>query len=322
MIVVSDELLVEARSFKNEFLLRMFGADAQAAFSSPSSNISVVPTNSNIVGVGYGAKLSGGTIQEELAIRVYVRAKLSQSLLSSAETIPSNINGAATDIVQVGDITALARPTKCGASIGHFAITAGTLGCLVTKSSGSAVTHYILSNNHVLANSNSANINDMILEPGPVDGAGATPIAKLTDFELIKLGGGQNFVDAAIAEVLNIGDVEADILTIGNIQNPPVPAAVFQSVRKHGRTTQHTVGIITDLSADIQVRFGGQIATFDDQLAITGMNGPFSSGGDSGSLIVDAVTRHPVGLLFAGGGNTTFANPIEKVLSRFDAVIL
>lgn len=43
---------------------------------------------------------------------------------------------------------------------------------------------------------------------------------------------------------------------------------------------------------------------------------------DSGSLIVDGVTKRPVALLFAGGGNTTFGNPIEPVLSRFQVEIL
>src|SRR5262245_56479469 len=42
------------------------------------------------------------------------------------------------------------RPAPNGVSIGHYAITAGTLGCLVTNGS----TTFILSNNHVLADEN------------------------------------------------------------------------------------------------------------------------------------------------------------------------
>jgi hypothetical protein len=321
MIVVNDELLNQARNFKDELLLRIFGPEAQTVIAGSASNITAIPTNSNIVGLGYGSKLSGGTIQEELAIRVYVRAKLSRSRLSSNENIPATINGMTTDIVQVGDVSALTRPVKCGVSVGHFEITAGTLGCLVKSTGEDEEKRYILSNNHVLANSNNANIDDKILEPAPSDG-GSRQIAKLTDFEPLRLDGRPNYLDAAIAELLNQADVEVDILSIGNVQPPLMPAAVFQSVRKHGRTTQHTVGIITDISADVRVRYNGEIAFFEDQLAITGINGPFSSGGDSGSLVVDAVTSRPVGLLFAGGGNTTFANPIEKVLSRFNADIL
>jgi hypothetical protein len=48
----------------------------------------------------------------------------------------------------------------------------------------------------------------------------------------------------------------------------------------------------------------------------------FSAGGDSGSLIVTKglllADRRPVGLLFAGTGTTTIANPIDLVLDRFN----
>ncbi|MBT8395725.1 MAG: hypothetical protein KJN92_02110, partial [Gemmatimonadetes bacterium] len=50
-------------------------------------------------------------------------------------------------------------------------------------------------------------------------------------------------------------------------------------------------------------------------------DGSFSTGGDSGSLVVTkgllAADRRPVGLLFAGSSNNTIANPIDLVLDRF-----
>lgn len=106
------------------------------------------------------------------------------------------------------------------------------------------------------------------------------------------------------------------------MQQPTMPAALYQSVRKHGRTTRHTIGIIMDLAADIRVRFDTNFASFEDQIAAIGAGGQFGSGGDSGSLVVDAVTRRPVALLFAGGLDTTFANPITPVLDRFDVEIM
>jgi hypothetical protein len=101
-----------------------------------------------------------------------------------------------------------------------------------------------------------------------------------------------------------------------------MPAALYQSVRKHGRTTLHTIGVIMDLAADILVRYDKRVASFRDQIAIIGAGGAFGSGGDSGSLVVDAVTRRPVALLFAGGLGNAFANPIAPVLDRFDVAIL
>jgi hypothetical protein len=92
---------------------------------------------------------------------------------------------------------------------------------------------------------------------------------------------------------------------------------MYQSVRKHGRTTQHTVGVVTDIAADIRVRYGNRSGLFQNQLAIDGVGGTFSSAGDSGSLVVDAVHLTPVALLFAGSDSTSFANLIQPILDRF-----
>ena len=65
------------------------------------------------------------------------------------------------------------RPAEGGVSVGHFAITAGTIATAVYDREpfpGIPRRYYILSNNHVLANSNNANIGDAILQPGPFDG--------------------------------------------------------------------------------------------------------------------------------------------------------
>jgi hypothetical protein len=60
------------------------------------------------------------------------------------------------------------RPLRIGTSIGHFNITAGTLGCLVKPRRGDQP--LILSNNHVLADENRGNQGDAILQPGAYDG--------------------------------------------------------------------------------------------------------------------------------------------------------
>lgn len=129
-------------------------------------------------------------------------------------------------------------------------------------------------------------------------------------------------MDAAIARLHDPADVTPDIAHIGAIGGVPQPADLYQSVRKHGRTTQHTIGVVMDLSADIRVRYGTRFAQFDGQVAVTGVGGSFSNGGDSGALVVDGVTRAPVGLLFAGGGATTFVNPLAPILARFGVAVV
>jgi hypothetical protein len=95
-------------------------------------------------------------------------------------------------------------------------------------------------------------------------------------------------------------------------------ALLGRRVCKMGRTTEFTVGKIISVSIDTWVTgyANNQRAWFDDQIEIEGEGGPFSRPGDSGSLVLDFETREPIGLLFAGIGNFSFANPIDEVLNR------
>ncbi len=90
-------------------------------------------------------------------------------------------------------------------------------------------------------------------------------------------------------------------------------------VGKSGQTTQLTRGTIMAVVCAIKVNIGGRIARFVDRIAIRAAAGDFSRGGDSGSVIWTWDQRRaPVGLLFAGGGGTTFAKPITHVLVALD----
>jgi hypothetical protein len=63
--------------------------------------------------------------------------------------------------------------------VGHKDLTAGTIGCHVQE--------FILSNNHILANTNLGLPSDLVAQPGPYDG-GVLPndgIAALAQFEPI-----------------------------------------------------------------------------------------------------------------------------------------
>lgn len=137
----------------------------------------------NVVSVGLATK------RGQPCISVGVSKKMPLTMLTSKDVIPSQCHGFNTDVIEIGTVRALEntgiyRPAPGGVSIGHVAITAGTLGCLVKDSEEV----YILSNNHVMANSNAAKIGDDILQPGPVDG-GSEVIANLSDFEPINFGG-------------------------------------------------------------------------------------------------------------------------------------
>ncbi len=234
LLTADPTFLTQAHQAKQELIKRLFGVSSQALTTGAP-----VPAADNVQGVGYGAKVTdGAAVEGQIALRVYVRAKLPASALSSAQAVPSVVNGVPTDVVPVGDVAAFLRPTDCGVSIGHRSITAGTLGCLVQKTGSSSGDRYVMSNNHVLADCNACAVGDDVLEPGPSDG-GTTPIANLSEWELLQFGGPVNHMDAAIAQLINRGDVNTDILTIGGVVLPAMLSLLYQSVQTRADDAAH-----------------------------------------------------------------------------------
>jgi hypothetical protein len=141
----------------------------------------------NVVGCHIGYKYVGGLRTYALSVVVCVVRKLSPDQLPPGHLVPKSLQGARTDVIEVGELEAQAltgyrRPCPAGYSVGHVDITAGTLGVWVQR--GNDPTPLILSNNHVLAASNEANIGDFILQPGAHDG-GTSPndhFARLDDY--------------------------------------------------------------------------------------------------------------------------------------------
>jgi len=268
---------------------------------------------SNVVGIGIGEKISDGKRTGRTCLKVYVENKVAIEKLSKQDLVPPMISEVETDVVEVGKIRSLAsnrqrsRPARGGASIGHYKITAGTLGCLVKdKKTGKAL---ILSNNHVLANSNQAKKGDAIIQPGAADGGKLKKdkIAELERFVKIGFGRKANTVDAAVARPINGKDVSPEISSIGKPKGT-VKSKVGLVVQKTGRTTGQTLGEIQDIHATVKVDYDGQTALFRNQIMTSAM----SQGGDSGSLVLDK-QRRAVGLLFAGSDLVTICNPIEDV---------
>jgi hypothetical protein len=207
----------------------------------------------------------------------------------------------------------------------------GTLGSLVQRNG----LFYILSNNHVLARSDSASLGDNIIQPGLIDTNcnpnSASVVAHLSQFTRLETPGTN--VDAAIA-LINAGavDTTGTILSLGstatgNVPDPGPPRAgagiaanVGLSVAKSGRTTGlrcSTVGAI-GVSTRVQYQTGcGTGTTFNvtyqNQISVSG--GTFSAVGDSGSLIVSQGTADPVALLYGGSDTDSVGNPVQDVLT-------
>lgn len=218
------------------------------------------------------------------------------------------------------------RPAPGGVSLGHFRITAGTFGCLTIGLAPPRNSRLlILSNNHVLADSNNGHLGDCICQPGPYDGGKcpADQVAILEKFIPINFAGGINYVDCANGwawpdrvrrELIYLSGGVQRFFRIGN---NPIEPAVNMLVGKTGRTTQLTQGKVTAVNVTVNVSYGGgRVGHFRDQFSVRANTGDFSAGGDSGSVIWQwAAGLRPCGLLFAGGGGTTFGNRITRVLA-------
>ena len=235
----------------------------------------------NVVGVGLGFKETGGVITNQRCIQVFVEQKVGLDLLASASRVPKTVDRRPTDVVAVGTIfagggphalgsvqslTGRRRPAMGGDSVGHFAISAGTAGtgCYdSTVDPGIPPRYYILSNNHVLANSNDASIGAAIYQPGPHDGGGPSDqIGTLHHYVPIKFDGTDNQVDAAVAEV-PFHDFTREIYYLGYVDATYAPVAVGDIVKKTGRTTNFTTGRVTSVNADrqrqLRRRQGGEV---------------------------------------------------------------
>lgn len=316
---------------------------------------------SNVVATGIGYKMSEGKAEPELSIVCSVSKKLPLAELSPRDVVPKSFDGIPTDVIDCGIIRAYTpqtqapqtqrmRPAPGGISIGHTEITAGTLGCLVKRGNDT----YILSNNHVLANSNDASAGDAIVQPGPTDGGSdpADRIAALADFVPIHFPNesGGNDSGCAFASGLASGlntaatmvgsQARLQAITIRETNNlvdaaiaGPVDTSLVDDsilgigriqatgeadlgmeIQKSGRTTGYTTGQIQQIEVTANVQYGGGRVA---QFTDQLIAGAMSQGGDSGSAVLD-MDSNIVGLLFAGSDTVTIMNRIENVFSALD----
>jgi hypothetical protein len=217
----------------------------------------------------------------------------------------------------------------------------GTLGALVTDRNGNP---YILSNNHVLAESDQARAGDTVVQPALVD-LNCNPQAGHSVGSLryvVPLKSSQTNVDAALAAATPAVDGTGAILQLGPPVNGVLTAAAPAAgdgealsagllnqlhVVKSGRTTGLTCSTVNTVDLSVQVDYYYDCAetqpyytkTYMNQIGIPGAS--FADSGDSGALVLDAGNAQPVGLFFASGADDSnhgfsVANPIQDVLSE------
>jgi hypothetical protein len=217
----------------------------------------------------------------------------------------------------------------------------GTLGALVADRNSNL---YILSNNHVLAESDQARTGDTVVQPALVD-LNCNPQAGRSVGSLryvVPIQSTQTNVDAALAAATPAVDGTGAILQLGPSINGVLTAAAPAAgggealtagllnqlhVVKSGRTTGLTCSTVNTVDLSVQVDYYYDCAetqpyytkTYVNQIGMPGAS--FADSGDSGALVMDASNAQPVGLFFASGADDSnhgfsVANPIQDVLSE------
>ena len=274
--------------------------------------------NVNLIGVG-NPEHNGQVAENELAIRVHVKKKLSDFALEAAtkagytRPIPSEIDGFQTDVLQgiyslhqwqawSGWWRPTARygraahtnPMQGGISISdEFHMAYGTLGGKVyDRVTGDEM---ILSNWHVLAADWTARRGQLIYQPGRLDGGTyVNAFAYLTrDAMAVNL-------DAAVATLTGNRQLISDQLELGSVHGVG-SWRLGLPVVKSGRGSQITYGRIVEIESTARIRYGYLERIIRDVMIIDPLNGgEVSKPGDSGSWWLNATTREAVGLHFAG----------------------
>ncbi|RAS68537.1 hypothetical protein C8D87_102606 [Lentzea atacamensis] len=295
-----------------------------------------------VIGVDIGEKYTGGRPTGRAAIVVYVCAKGPDH----PQQIPAEVSGVPTDVVAESIVLHRARITRAadvrpvgverhpvlrgGISIGPARsfrvvppevptageyVIAGTLGAfVVTNDEPGKVLG--LTTFHVGCVDDSWSVGDEFVHPSRVDGGipGADQVAVLDRAAL---------AGSVSAAGLRMGarPFRAEILDIGAVTGT-ARATIGSTVRKRGRTTELTYGVIASTDATLRLDFGDGLGvrTLRDQVRVHSSE-RFGDQGDSGAVLVDADNR-VVGLYVAGSGSTGFANPIEPVLRQLDVELL
>jgi len=198
------------------------------------------------------------------------------------------------------------RSIRGGVAGGHKRLGGyGTLGGMVYMGGEK----HFLSNNHVLARSNNANIGDAVSQPWREHTFG---ILK----KFIPVANGVK-VDCAIAKPYNDTDATELILEGDTDYEPYVYTTGVKKphsnerVVKSGARTGFVSGSIKAVHVAVTVDYRRFSITLQDQIYSSLIGWP----GDSGSLVLDEGTNEAVGLFFAGSTKGNLHNDITNVMT-------
>jgi hypothetical protein len=199
------------------------------------------------------------------------------------------------------------RPVQPGYSVSHIDMPSGSVGAAVSP--GDDPEHpYILSCHHVLVRYLTFNQHDRIIQPGRSDSGGETDvIAALHDRIELNPSDDEfnNISDAAIARMIDPNQISHIYPNVGEVRTISDRILRNMRVKKIGRTTGQTFGVVADPFARIRVRLPQSANStvqvgFRDVVFCTS----FTQRGDSGAAVLSD-SNALLGLVIAGTHKVT-----------------
>ena len=275
----------------------------------------------NVVAVGVARKRTANRDQTAVGITFYVRHKISDpAAVPTKFRLPRQIYGIPTDVLEAGEPAFLfgrrhpSWPARPGALLlvrqPNGMEQVGTYGALVEDENGR---RYILSNNHVLADFDRNPPGTRIFQPGrPFQIARLRVTVPLDPFN-------PNDTDCALARIGSGAHARASLAAPAGplFSGTPTAATLGMRVAKRGAASGTTAGRVQ--SPTLAVDLGG--FHFDNLIQVEDEDDAFCDHGDSGALLVDEATHHPVALLIGRMGHFNFACSLDRVLARLSAAL-
>lgn len=265
--------------------------------------------DSVVLGYGLAEERTDHRPTGRLAARFYVTHKLPKSRLKSVFRIPQTLRVSTsrhgrhvdlpTDVVELRRLPAAQRTVEAGDSMGNVIGVRGTFGLSVRDKSGQ---EYALTCAHVAAP-------EFVEEPegtaveSPADSDGvAGPNVMGTVFTWTALDPtGLNTADAALVKPASGITLSNSALGLASpARLSTVTASQFAGMKKRAAIVQTQRGavsaVLDSIANDLLFDFGRDLYRFTEVASYVANVQP----GDSGSAVVDAVSRDVLGIHFAG----------------------
>jgi hypothetical protein len=291
--------------------------------------------------VGLGGKVSGGKPIGEFSIIVYIGKKKERGQLRGEETIPSEINGVKTDVVEwphrLVKCTTLEGGDHLRMDLSFSLKIDGTLGCIARSQSvpDSSPPDLLLSCRHVLfiTDSDGAPHADVgsdvntpsccgLCEPVIANTVAGPPIDHYIDAAAATLAASQK-VAARIHGLAVTGKL--DLTDTQSLPQATLDALANHTYKvfKYGQKTGLTRGYIRDVSFKIQPTPDNPVVEppDTDQIIVLPIGrDTFAESGDSGSVLYNEQTQI-VGLVWAGTEPGATQPPLPSAACQIQRVL-